>query len=92
LPDSKVLFGFLGSGSLGRASRPGLRVHGHENPERRAAGKGFAFYGTTVIANDLGDQSKPQASSGRFRGDEGIVQIRQQFRRDAGAIVTDAKF
>src|ERR1700738_4459214 len=66
---------FLDSASLSRASRPGQHIQGHVNPERRAAGKRLAFYGTSVIANNLGNQSKPQASSGRFRGDEGIVQI-----------------
>src|SRR2546430_509275 len=43
-----------------------LRTHGHQDSERGAAGKGFAFYGSTVIPDDLGHQSKPQASSGRF--------------------------
>ncbi len=70
-PNLRGLRGFPHSGgsprpwhrTLGLAALHALTVtrdkHGHQNPERRAAERGFAFYGTTMIANNLGNQSKP---------------------------------
>ncbi len=45
-----------------------------------------------MIANDLGDQCKSKATSGRFSCNEWVKQVGHYFVRDAGTVVTNAKF
>src|SRR5215471_3138849 len=84
--------GWKGPGSaLPPALGPAPHIHGHEDPERCAAGRRFAFDGSTVITSNLGHQSKSQASSRRFCRNKRVKKMREQFRRNTGAVVAHAK-
>ena len=66
-------------------------MHGHQDLERRAVGIAVALDDAPMVADDLRDQSKSEASAGRLGGDEGIEEPRQDFERDAGPVVDDAE-
>src|SRR4051794_11145969 len=58
-------------------------VHGQTHPERRSARGGIAFDDPAMVADELRDQSKSEATSLRLGGDEKIEKIPEQPGRHA---------
>src|SRR5689334_11782297 len=69
--------------SSGFAARHGVVPceHRHQHAEDGMARLRLAFDDPAVIADDLGDQCKSEAGSGRLGGHERIEQVRQQVGR-----------
>src|ERR1044072_3875723 len=82
--------------SSGSATRQGVVAceHRHQNAENGVTRLRLALDDPAMVADDLGDQCKTEAASGRLGGDEGIEQVEQmrhQVGRHAAAVVAHAE-
>src|SRR5215471_5730724 len=77
----------------GSAARLGVvtRELGHQYAKGRSSRLRLTFDDPAVIADDLRHQCKTEAAAGRFGGDEGIEQMRQEVLGHPRAIVLDAE-
>src|SRR3954463_14810384 len=62
-------------------------VHRQEDAERGSAGRGVAFDDPAMVADDLRNQGKSEATSLGLGGDERVEQVGQEVERHAGAVV-----
>src|SRR5689334_8663689 len=82
----------MGSSS-GFAARHGVVPceHRHQHTKNGMSRLRLALDDPAVVADNLRDQCKTEAGSGRLGGDERVEQMRQEVRRNAGAVVLDAE-
>src|SRR5579872_5589083 len=74
-----------------RAAAVARGIHWHQHAEGGPPRGRIALNGTPMIADDLGDQCKSEATSGSFSGDERLEEMRLDLGRDPGSIVADTK-
>jgi hypothetical protein len=66
-------------------------VHRQEHAEGRAPRGGVAFDDPAVVADDLRNQGKSEATSLGFCGHEGVEQLLDEVRRDSGPAVANCE-
>ena len=67
-------------------------MHRHEDSKNRPSGETVAFNDAAMIPDDLGNQSKTEASPARFGRNEGIKQVPHQIGGHTWPIVLNAEF